>query len=215
MNDFEKKLKDAIVWNDIEFLEKHKNQYDINHRLVDEDNDSLLLYAISFKDSGAYKFFLDNGADITLINNEGEGILHSIVYSGVTERLLEFIKNYTFDINARSINGMTPLHLSTFIGKLEMAKILIEAGADVNIGDNECYTPLHDVAWNGNLEIVKSLLEHGANLHIRSEKGSYPLALAVDGDHEEVAKYLFSKFYPLPEKHASPPLGVVSFTTSS
>jgi ankyrin repeat protein len=195
MNDFEENLKDAIACNDIEFLKKHKGQYDINHRFEDQDNDSLLLYAISDKGSEAYKFFLDNEADTTLVNNEGEGILHAIVYSGVTERLLEFMKNYTFDINALTNDGATPLLLSISIEKYEMAKILIESGADITIGDNENISPLSLAALVGNLEIVKLLMDKGANQYLKTDKGNYPLALAINGDHKEVAKYLFSRFY--------------------
>jgi len=195
MNNLEENIKDAIACNDIGFLERHKEQYDINHRFLDEDNDSLLLYAISDKGSEAYKFFLDNGADTTIVNNEGEGIFHAIVYSGITERLLEFIENYTFDINARTIDGVTPLLLSILIEKYEMAKILIEAGADINIGDNEDNTPLHMASWFGNFEIVKLLMLKGANQYIKTGKGNYPLALAINADNEEIAKYLFLKFY--------------------
>jgi len=192
MNDFEENLKDAIVCNDIEFLEKYREQqYDINYRFEDEHNDTLLLYAISDKGSEAYKFFLENGADTTLVNDRGEGTLHAIVHSGIPERLSEFMKNHTFDINARNNNGTTPLHLSTLREKFEMAKILIAAGADVNIGSNEGYTPLHDATWVGNLEIVKSLMEHGANQHIKP----YPLTFAINEGHKDVVKYLFPRFY--------------------
>jgi len=196
MNNFEENLRDAILDNDIGFLEKHKGQYDIDHRLADYDNDTLLLYAVHFGDSEAYKFFLENGADITLVNGLGEGILHAIVFSDVPERLSYFMTKYHLDINARATNGMTPLGLSTFIGKFEMTKFLITAGADVNVVDNEYYsTPLHDAVWADNLEIVRLLVAKGANLHIKDKNGHYPLALAVSADHENVAKYLYERMY--------------------
>ena len=195
MSQFDKELKEAITRNDIDFLEKNREQYDINHRFADADNDSLLLFAISDKDSEAYKFLLDNGADTTLINDEGEGIIHAIVFSGLPERLIEFIENSTFDINLRATDGTTPLLLSIAIKKYEMAKALIEAGADITIGDNENITPLSLASMFGNLETVKLLIEKGANQYVRTDKGHYPLALAINGDHEDVAKYLFGKFY--------------------
>ncbi|MCL1943922.1 MAG: ankyrin repeat domain-containing protein [Candidatus Azobacteroides sp.] len=195
MNNFEEDLKDAIACNDIDFLKKNRDQYDINHRFADEDNDSLLLYAISDKGSEAYKFFLDNGADTTLVNNEGEGILHAIVYSGIPERLLEFIKTHTFDINARTNDGATPLLLAISLERLEMAKLLIENRADVNIGDENDITPLHLAVQTGDFNLVVSLVEKGANLHIKTQKGNYPLALAINGDHDKIVRYLFEKIY--------------------
>jgi ankyrin repeat protein len=195
MENLDENLKNALIVNDIDFLEANKSIYSIDHRFKDEDNDTLLLYSISYNESEIYKYLLDNGADINLINDLGEGIMHAIVFSGVTERLLEFIKYHTFDINARDIDGTTPLLLAIVIEKYEMAKILIEAGVDVNIGDNEDNTPLHMVSWDGNLEIVKLLIDKGANQHLKTKKGNYPLALAINGDHEDVSKYLFEKFY--------------------
>ena len=195
MNNFDEDIKNAIVNNDIAFLEKSRNQYDINYRLKDENNDTLLLYAISDKKSDAYRFFLENEADMNLINNEGEGIIHAIVYSGITERLIEFINNYTFNLNARDIDGTTPLLLSILIKKHELYKILIKAGADVNIGDNDNNTPLHMASWLGNFEIVKLLIDNGANLHVKTQKGNLPLALAVNGGHDKIVRYLFEKIY--------------------
>ena len=199
MNPFDEELKEAIVCNDIDFLEKNRDRYDINHRFSseDDDSDSLLLYAISDKGSETYRFFLDNGADTTLINDEGEGIIHAIVFSGLPERLLEFMKDHTFDINLRANDGTTPLLLSIAIEKYEMAKTLIEAGADISIGDNENFTPLSLASMFGNLETVKLLIEKGADQHIKTDKGNYPLALAINEDHEDVAKYLFERFYPM------------------
>ncbi len=195
MNNFDENMKNAIARNDIAFLETYRNQYDINYRFSDENNDTLLLYAISDKNSEAYHFFLKNGANLNLINNEGEGVIHAIIYSGVTERLLIFINNYTFNINERSIDGVTPLLLSILTEKYEMAKILIEAGADINIGDNENNTPLHIASWFGSFETVKLLIDNGADLRVKTQKGNYPLALAVNGNHDKIVRYLFEKIY--------------------
>jgi ankyrin repeat protein len=196
MNNFENNLKNAIACNNVDFLKKNINQFNIDYRFFDEDDDTLLLYAISDKGSKAYAFFLNNGSNTNLVNIEGEGVIHAIVYSGDIERLLEFMKSYTFDINLRALDGSTPLLLSISIEKYEMAKVLIEAGADVNIGDNEDNTPLHVASWFGNLEMVKLLINRGANQHKKTKKGNYPVALAINGDYTNVAKFLFATFYP-------------------
>ncbi len=76
-----------------------------------------------------------------------------------------------------------------------MAKILIEAGADINIGDNENNTPLHIASWFGSFETVKLLIDNGADLRVKTQKGNYPLALAVNGNHDKIVRYLFEKIY--------------------
>lgn len=56
---FYDKLKNALCNSDIDFLQTHRDKYDINHCFADEDNDSLLLYAMSDKGSSAYKYLLE------------------------------------------------------------------------------------------------------------------------------------------------------------
>jgi ankyrin repeat protein len=192
---FDELLKDAIACNDFYFLETNSDKYDINHRFADEENDTLLLYSISDAGSNTYSLFIKNGADITLVNDEGEGIVHAIVYSGIENRLVEFLKTYKDNINVRTHDGVTPLLLAISINNIEMAKILIDEGADVNIGDIEGVTPLHLAAQQEDVDLVAMLLNKGADIRQKTKRGNYPLALAVNGDYDEIAKYLFSKMY--------------------
>ena len=53
------------------------------------------------------------------------------------------------------------LHLALGPGYLEVARFLIEHGADLNSCDKEGWTPLHTAARNGHLDVVRLLLEHG------------------------------------------------------
>ena len=48
--------------------------------------------------------------------------------------------------------GYTPLHWCAGKGRLELARALIEAGADVNAKRDGGYTPLHWCAEKGHLE---------------------------------------------------------------
>jgi ankyrin repeat protein len=195
MTNFDEKLKNAIAKEDIAFLEVNKNKYSINHRFQDENNDTLLLYALSDSGSNTYEYFLKNNADITLVNDEGENIIHSIIYSGQKTRLVQMLNQYHSDINIRTKDGTTPLLLSVLLEKYEIFNCLLKNGADVNISDNEGNTPLHPACFHGNKLMVFDLVENGANLFAKTLKGNLPLALAVNGGHEEIIKYLFNKIY--------------------
>jgi ankyrin repeat protein len=198
MEDINELLKDAIVCDDFHFLETNKHIYDINHRFSDEYNDTLLSYAISYEGSHSYSFFLDNGADITLINDDGENIIHSIVFSGVVERLTEILNKHPSAINLindKSNDGTTPLLLSVVLEKYDIFDLLLRLNADVNIVDNEGNAPIHPACSLGYKDMVYKLIDHGANLHVKTEKGNYPLALAINEDHDEITKYLFSILY--------------------
>ena len=195
MINFDEKLKHAIANEDITFLEANKENYNINHRFQDENNDTLLLYALSDAGSNTYEYLLKNNADITLVNDEGENIIHSVVYSGQVIRLVYILNQYHLNINLKTNDGTPPLLLSVLLGKYEIFSYLIKHGADVNISDKEGNTPLHPACFIGYKAMVIELVESGANLFAKTIKGNLPLALAVNGGHDEIVKYLFQKIY--------------------
>jgi len=188
-------LKTAISNNDISFLEKNKSIYSINERFEDEDNDTLLLYSISDNLSNVYEYLLKNNADVTVENNEGENIVHCIVYSGDIKRLKQILNDYSVDINHRAQDGATPLLVAISLERIEIAKSLINNGANVNIGDNDGIMPLHLAVQLPDISLVKLLIENGANLFSKTNQGNLPLALAVNAGHDDVIKFLYEKIY--------------------
>ena len=90
------------------------------------------------------------------------------------------------DLNQREPTvGSSPLITAAMFGKTEVARALIEAGADVNLQNNEGSTPLHTAAFLCRTEIVRMLLDHGADKTLRNVYGSTPLE-SVAGPFEEV-----------------------------
>jgi FOG: Ankyrin repeat len=140
---FKDKLKSAICNNDIEFLNQNREKYSIDDRFDDEDDNTLLLYSISDSKSCVYEYFLKNNADVYLLNNEGENILHAIVYSGDSRRLEKVMYNYKIDIDFQANDSSTPLLLAISLEHFKMADLLIKYGANVNIADVDGITPLH------------------------------------------------------------------------
>lgn len=191
----DEKLKDAIINEDIAFLEANKYNYDINHRFRDEDNDTLLLYSLSDTGSNTFKYFLRNHADIMLVNDEGENIIHSLVYSGQVERMKYLLNQTHFDLNLQTKNGTSPLLLSVFLEKYDIFSFLLKNGANVNLPDNEGNMPIHIACYYGYMRMVKELLKYDANLTTKTLKGNLPLALAINEGQIEVVKFLYKKIY--------------------
>jgi hypothetical protein len=65
--------------------------------------------------------------------------------------------------------GSSPLITAAVFGKTSMAKILIDAGADLNFQNKDGSTALHSAAFFCRPEIVKMLLEKGADKTIKNK----------------------------------------------
>ncbi len=68
--------------------------------------------------------------------------------------------------------GSTPLISAAVFGKTEVARALIEAGADVNLKNNEGSTALHSAAFLCRMEIVEMLLANDADKSLLNNYGS-------------------------------------------
>ncbi len=97
----------------------------------------------------------------------------------------------------------TPLHHAVRFGELQTARVLIEAGADVNANitgfGHVTGTPLHVAAGRGHLPLVELLVEHKADVNAKMSEPAYsfrvqatitPLILALDGGHVDVVRFL-------------------------
>ena len=77
---------------------------------------------------------------------------------------------------------------------MEMVRLLINSGADVNIGSGEGMTALHCAVQTGNLDMVKLLIENSANITVTTCSGLSPLELAAQQGNVVIAEYL-QQFY--------------------
>lgn len=76
----------------------------------------------------------------------------------------------------RNRNDESPLMMAALKGHTELARQLIDRGADVN---KTGWTPLHYAATNGHLEIIALLLEHHAYIDAESPNKTTPLMMAA------------------------------------
>lgn len=67
------------------------------------------------------------------------------------------------DVNAPQIDGMTALHWAAYRDDLELAKLLVSAGANAKATNRYTVTPLSLACQNGNTALVELLLKAGAD----------------------------------------------------
>jgi hypothetical protein len=83
------------------------------------------------------------------------------------------------DLNEKEPSGgSSPMITAALFGKTEVVKVLIDAGADINLINNDGSTALHTAAFFGRVEIVQELIRSGADTNILNSAGSTALASA-------------------------------------
>jgi ankyrin repeat protein len=70
---------------------------------------------------------------------------------------------YKADVNSQNKAGQSLVYLASWYNHIEILRILIQAGADINLPDNRQWTPLMIAAYSGALSIVLELLKNGAD----------------------------------------------------
>lgn len=94
------------------------------------------------------------------------------------------------DVNAQEDDGATPLAWAVVRCNLELARLLLEAGANPNLTNEQGIGPLNIAITNGSPGMVELLLGKGANANITRESGETPLMTAARLGQIEIMKML-------------------------
>ena len=81
---------------------------------------------------------------------------------------------------AEAKGGMTPLLYAARDGRIDAARKLIAAGADIELADVNGIRPLLMAALNNHLEVARLLVEYGANVDADDFWGRSPLWAAIE-----------------------------------
>lgn len=100
--------------------------------------------------------------------------IHTAVVSDNLEALKQHIAAGS-NINEKDpFGGSSPLISAAVFGKPEAARLLIDAGADINFQNNDGSTALHTSAFFCHPDIVTMLLDKNADKTIKNKYGATP-----------------------------------------
>nr|XP_043876566.1 protein phosphatase 1 regulatory subunit 12A isoform X2 [Solea senegalensis] len=158
------------------------------------------------------EYLISQGANVGVVNSEGETPLDIAEEEPMEELLQNEINRQGVDIEAarkeeerimlrdarqwlnsgqiqdvrHAKSGGTALHVAAAKGYVEVLKLLIQAGYDVNIKDYDGWTPLHAAAHWGKEEACRILVEHLCDMDVMNKMGQ----TAFDVSDEDVLGYL-------------------------
>lgn len=129
-------------------------------------------------------------------NDQVAGItsLMSAVASDDLDGVKFFSKAGTAIVNQKNYGGATGLHLASRNKNIDIARVLIENGADVNVADNEGWTPLMRSALAADNNMVMLLLEKGAQATELNSIGESVIVQASLSDCTDCLSVMFEKY---------------------
>ena len=118
--------------------------------------------------------------------NVNEELSHAILGDDM-KRVAYLVEKKHADINARDLQGETPLQNAVHLSALGVVTYLVAHGADVNLTDRDGWTPLMTAAWLDNGEIVHFLIAHKADPNGKGAGDLTPLAIASQNGKDVAA----------------------------
>lgn len=119
------------------------------------------------------------GASHAICNPAMVQNLHEAIKQGDMELVIEELSSGT-PLNAPDVLGRTALHICAQYNQIDIAKIVLDAGADVDSIGPRKSTALHLAAEAGHIQIADLLLDFGASLFSVNDVGQTPHEVTKD-----------------------------------
>jgi tankyrase len=118
-----------------------------------------------------------------------------VLHDGDKEVIDLFVRS-EFNTHVTDVDGTQPLMFALNHGYTVVAKILLQAGADIDARDARGLTPLLIACGKityGYKDIAEALIKKGALFNVRDSLGFTPLLLSLSGGSIEIAKLLIER----------------------
>jgi hypothetical protein len=130
------------------------------------------------------------------LGRRGETQLHHCVDNGLTTSVKRLLSIRNINVNMKDdLHGATPLYFAAYNGHVEIARLLLQNGAEVNAKGYDGWTPLHFAANHGNVDILHLLVENGANLEAQENAGMRALHCAAYRGRLPFIQELISRYH--------------------
>ena len=157
---------------------------------ADKDNETALLAACQCENTNAIDVLLKAGANPNIANAEGYTCLFCAVIRRCRKETLQAIIDHGADVNA-TCKGSTALMAAFPKGNTSAINVLLNAGADAKIADDEGSTCLHYAAGGDcSKKVLQTLIECGGDVNVTNKTNKSPLIIACQKGKTDVVHVL-------------------------
>ena len=124
----------------------------------------------------------------------GRNPLHYAAFCGLHDIAKILAIEHPQDVNSQSISSRaSPLYLASRGGHVDVARMLVDCGADVSAQTDRGWTALHWASRCGHVDLARMLVERGADVSAQNKVGETALHLALENGHGDVARLLVER----------------------
>ena len=165
---------------------------DPNTPYVDDEGEThnLLLDSIVVENGDFANLLISKGADIYSVDDKKVTTLLQASHRGMVDVVKALLTKHASDgdksgwVDSTSDEEITPLIAACSEGHSEVAKLLIDAKANINAKDKDQTNSLMAAAARGHTDIVELLLKAGAEVNDQNADGHTALMFAYNGKNQ-------------------------------
>ena len=200
-------LADAVTRGDVAEIKRQLQSVDPDS--LGENGANLLVAAIGVENLDATEALLDGGANPNLAGTGGETPVHAAAFVA-DPAFLRTVLAHGGDPNVRNpVTAGTPLSRALRGPHVDNVRMLLDAGANPDLGDSNRDAPLHVAARTNSGQSILMLLEAGASPLATNSQGasfqayyfSYPPRTALNqralDERRQVVQWLKAHGVPL------------------
>ncbi|XP_046552956.1 ankyrin repeat domain-containing protein 50-like isoform X2 [Haliotis rubra] len=140
------------------------------------------------------EFLVSRGADVSLVDDDGNNILHWACVGGDRETVKFVLSLDGVDINSRGERSRTLVMWPALEGHMGVVVFLVSRGAEVLLVDDDGNNTLHCACMGGDRKTVEFVLSlDGVDINVRNNYGKTAADVAGGGGHLQLSDLLVSR----------------------